>query len=119
VTSAQVQQVIDALNHAAGAGWSVILRQQTIVGWQELVITSIFVILGIVCVPLCAMGIRRSLAGYKESSGYGSTYGWWALLYVPSALLILNGLIIGIFLGSDAIGHLLNPAAYAIYSVIP
>ena len=119
MTSAQVQQIIDTLNHAAGAGWTVIVRQQYIVGWQETIIAAIFVLLGIVSVPLAFKGFRRCIEAYKDDNSYGATYGWWLLMGIPASMLVLNGLLVGLFLGSDALGHLLNPAAYAIYSVIP
>ena len=49
MSSQQVQSIIDALKHAAGYGWTTLVKQQVVVGIEGIVWCALIVLIGIAC----------------------------------------------------------------------
>lgn len=113
MTSQQLQQIINSLNHATGAGWQALIQQQYITAWTELVWAFILVV--VVAVLVRVGFILRSKAIEVSTDDDDRVYWWsgagvaWVISFL--VLLICFGLI------SSAVAHFLDPGCGAINSL--
>lgn len=136
MSQSQIQQIIDALKSASGYGWDALVRQQVVVGYQELASSAcLFITLAVLLIVSLrlyrhyrhndeANVERRAKERSKSQNSYCSSADDLATegfaigsIFCSIAALIL--LCVVIFLTIDGVGHIVNPAGYAITQLLP
>jgi len=116
MTPKQIQDIIDALNHAATYGWTKLVLQQFVVGITEAVVVAFFTIIAIISTVVLVKSVKKLVAGYAASSG--GQFEKHLFLAVPAVALIITWFFVFVFTGTDALSHLLNPDGWAIQNII-
>ena len=115
----------EVVGKIAPEAWNILMRQQTLIGIQNIVGAMI----GVVCIIVGIILINKSFIDKRDKDDkvtrnrWSNRYAWDDGEEVGMWILIVVLLIVGIcvFIGCtmSAIGHLYNPAYYAIMDLIP
>lgn len=116
--SVNVNQLADELGKVAGPmaqhGWEILVRQQYVIGVQQLILAM----LGSIVLGLGIHLIRRGIA-YPRGTKYDKE-DWREeaiMLTIAGVVASIIGTIAAILFGADAIAHLVNPEYGAIQEI--
>lgn len=104
--SAVFQPVAEKIGQGAQYGWEVVLKQQYVYGIENLVAAISGIILAIITTNLVIKSIKKA-NGDPDSPWFACAVGGGLL----GAIIIISMIGIGT---TQAIGHLINPAYYAL-----
>jgi len=116
MTPKQIQDIIDALNHAATYGWTALVKQQFVIGLTEALTVLAFTILAITSAIVLTKSAGKIVRGYATASS--GTFEAQFFLAVPAAALIIAWVFMFFGTAPDALSHMLNPDGWAIQNII-
>lgn len=102
---------IEQIQQALGPAWQALLTQQYVIGAQQLAAAAVFV--------LFALALRRAGRwAWARREGSEDSYGEYAI--VAGGSWVLGGIValFGLGFALDGLGHLVNPAGYAVQGIV-
>lgn len=110
MSASDLKQIIAALKEALGPAWDAYVRQQYIIGGEQIAVGVMLAVAVGASLPFCRYMIGR----FKEDESCEGSLA----IGVSGFILEVIALVPAVSLLSDGIGHLVNPAGYIIQGIV-